>query len=296
MTNKQNTIAVFAFAALLMAMPLATGNVYGEEMDANLNASCGFSTANAENINFGSFSSTDVAATVGEEDAVFGAIAGSTASARVSVTVGDWYGTGTRATGTITLSSVSATDTVTVGTNTYTAVAGSASTLQFSIDGTDAADATALASIIRSTDSSNFNVSTGGSSTVDVQYIPRGTAGNSVVLSETGDGMVTKDSTSAIATALSGASDTVQKIMAGDTTKFTWSSTATQDTTYANKVAVTTVSTAQEILGGTDPNGSLYLAIMIDPSSATFETANLPYDGALTQLITITVESACDGT
>jgi len=309
--NTKNTTLVFVFASILMLMPFGSGNVFGEEMDASLNGSCGFTTSDAGGIDFGSFDSTDDAATVGEVDAEFPALNGTTSSARVSVSVGDWYGTGTRATGSITLDDAHDSFTysaglividvpasqVTVGSYTYIATDTVTSGSAFYIGGTDAQDASELASLIRSTDSENFNVSTGGTDTVSVEYITRGTPGNSIVLSENSEGttIITADASGdTTSNLLSGAVDTPQIIMNGDITKFTWDITGAQDTSYNNKTAIDTVDVSQEVLGGTDPSSSLFLAIMIDPSSATF--TNLPYDGALTQEITITVESACDGT
>lgn len=285
--NTKNTTIVLAFTALMMAMPLATGYAFAEEMDANLNAECGFTTTSAGSINFGAFSLDDTASAVGEEDASFPPVAGSTASARVQVTFADWFGTGTRATGTLTLVSVAAAETVVVGTQTYTAISGAPGALQFDISGDDAADALSLATIIRTTDNANFKVSNAGTNVVSLVAVTRGTAGNALTL--TGDTGVT-----ASAATLTGASNTPQLIMDGETTKFTWDITGAQTTTYANKVGITTLESSQEVLGGTNPAESLYLAIMIDPASATF--SNLPYDGPLTQTITITVESACDGT
>lgn len=283
--TKTNTTIVLAFAALLLALPFATGSAFAEEMDASLNANCGFTVTSAENINFGAFDLDDNAAAVGEEDAVFPFVVGSTASARVQVTFLDWFGAGTRAAGSLTLVGVAAAATVVVGSNTYTAVAGAPGALQFTIDGDDAADALSLATIIRSTDAANFKASTAGTNVVSLVPVLRGTGGNALTL--TGD-------TGATASGFSGAVNTPQLIMDGETTKFTWDITGAQTTTYANKVGITTLGTSQEVLGGTNPAANIHLAIMIDPASATF--SNLPYDGPLTQVITITVESACDGT
>jgi len=294
MTYKTNTV-VFAFAAMLMVMPLANSNAFGEEIDASLDADCGFTVTSAENINFGSFGAADNALAVGEEDAVFPSVLGTTASAIVSLSVADWFGTGTRATGTIELTGATvSTDTVTVGSNTYLPVASTTSGLNFDNRGDDIADAKELAIAIRAQDS-NFNVSTSGTSTVSVEYKTRGTGGNTIELSEVGTNIVTKDSGDVTTTnVVNGASSTPQKIMDGDTTKFTWDKTAAQNTSYLNKVGVITVGTPQEVMGSTVPGGNVHLAIMIDPASATF--SNLPYDGPLTQAITITVNSACNGT
>jgi hypothetical protein len=285
--TKTNATFVIAFTALMMAMPFATGTVFAEEMDASLNAACGFTTASAGSVDFGTFAATENAASVGEEDVVLPFVVGSTASARVQLTFADWFGTGTRAAGTLTLVSVAAAETVVVGTQTYTAVAGAPGALQFTIDGNDAADALSLATIIRSTDAATFKVSTAGTNVVSLVAQVRGTGGNALTL--TGDTGATASDTT-----LTGASATPQLIMDGETTKFTPSIVSAQTTTYAAKTAITTLGTSQEVLGGTNPAANIHLALMIDPASATF--SNLPYDGPLTQTITITVEAACDGT
>jgi hypothetical protein len=285
--NNKNTFIVFAFAALMMAMPFATGNAFAEEMDASLNSSCGFTTTSAESINFGAFSATDNASTVGEEDAVFPAVVGATTSARVQVTFADWFGTGTRAAGSLTLVNVADAETVDIGTQTYTATTSASSGTSFNINGNDAADALELANQVRITDSANIRVSTTGSNTLTLQAENRGTAGNSLTLTESvGDA-------GTVLTGFSGAVDTPQLVMDGETTRFTWSSSSAQTTAYAAKDTITTLGTSQEVLGGTDPAGSVHLALMVDPATAVFGAS---YDGPITQTITITVESACDGT
>lgn len=285
--NTKNTTFVFAFAALMMVMPLTTGIAFAEEMDASLNAACGFTTTSAGSINFGSFDAGDSASTVGEEDAVFPAVVGATTSARVQVSFADWFGIGTRAGGSLTLVNVADTETVAIGSQTYTATTSASSGTNFNINGNDAADALELADRVRATDSANIRVSTTGTNILTLQAENRGTGGNSLTLTES----VADAGT--VLTAFSGAVDTPQLVMDGETTKFTWDADSAQTTTYAAKSAITTLGTSQEVLGGTDPAGSVFLALMIDPTSAVFGAS---YDGPITQTITITVESACDGT
>jgi hypothetical protein len=268
-------------------MPFATGAVFAEDLDANLSATCGFSTSNIATVDFGTFSISDDADEVGEVEVQLAPVSGSSASARVSVTVADWFGAGTRATGTLTLSGMAVTETVVVGSETYTAVSEAPGANEFDISGDDISDAANLAAVIRATDAANFKVSTAGTNVVTIDSVERGTAGNSLTL--TGDTGAT-----ASGATLAGASDTLQLIMDGETTKFDMNVGSTISDTYANKRSVITLETAQEVLGGTNPAENIFFALMIDPESATF--SNLPYDGPLTQTITVTVESACDGT
>lgn len=288
--TKTNATFVIAFTALMMAMPFATGTVFAEEMDANLNAACGFTTTAAESVDFGTFAAADNAATVGEEDLVLPFVVGSTASARVQLTFADWFGTGTRAAGTVTLVGVADTETITIGTNAYTATTGASSGTSFNISGDDAADALELATRVRATDAATFKVSTAGTNVVSLVAQVRGTGGNALALAET----VTDAGTVLSGATLAGASSTPQLIMDGETTKFTPSITGAVSNSYAAKTGITTLGTSQEVLGGTNPAANIDIALMIDPASATF--SNLPYDGPLTQTITITVEAACDGT
>ncbi len=297
MTYKiKNATIVFAFAAVLLAWPMAASNVHADIVDANMNVECGFSTTNLAAVDFGNFVPTDTASTVGEEEIQL--TGNGASSARVFLTVEDWVTIGTRASGTITLLAADAADSVTVGTQTYDAVASATSGTDWDQRGDDAADAFELASVIRATDAANFKVSTGGTAVVTVNTVARGTAANGAVLSEdtTGSTIITRDSAGVTTeNDMDGAVSTALSIMNGDTTKFDILVGGTTTDTYANKRSITTVGTAEEVLGGTTEE-NIFFALMIDPASATFAAAALPYDGAVTQDITIAVDSACDGT
>ncbi|MCV0409924.1 hypothetical protein [Nitrosopumilus sp.] len=295
--NIKNATFVIAFAALMMTIPFATGTVFADEIDANLDANCGFSTSALAGLDFGSFTADQDAATVGEQEVQLTPVPDTVASARVSVTVDDWFGVGTRASGTITLASAAVGDTVTIGTTDYDAIAGPTSGTNWDQRGDDIADAAELAAAIRGNEGTVYKVSTAGTNVVTVNTVSRGTAQNTVVLSEdtTGSTIITRDSAASTSTnVLNGAVDTPQLIMDGETTKFDMNVGSTASNTYNNLRSVITLGTAQEVLGGTNPAQNIFFALQIDPASATF--SNLPYDGALTQEITVTVESACDGT
>lgn len=294
---------MFAFAALLLVWPVAISQANAEEIDASMSSTCGFTLGNiGTGVNFGAFDSGDDAAAVGEVEVELDFVADSFGSARVFVTVADWKTVGTRATGTIELTGATDTssDSVTIGGETYDAHATTTAANQFDISGSDVDDAVELAAAVRLTDAANFAVSTVGTNVVTVETIARGTAQNTgTVLSEdtTGARIVTKDSTgTTTSNDMDGAVDTALTIMNGDTTKFDMNVGSSITDTYANKRSVVAVDASQAVLGGTDPTKNIFFALMIDPASATFTASSLPYDGAITQEITVTVEAACDGT
>ena len=66
--NAKNTTIVIAFAAVLVAMPLANTNAFATEIDAEMGGACGFSLTNLATMTFGSFIRTDDTLTVGEQE------------------------------------------------------------------------------------------------------------------------------------------------------------------------------------------------------------------------------------
>lgn len=94
-----------------------------------------------------------------------------------------------RASGTITLVSC-ATDTVTVGKTTFTGTGTPTLSTHFETDGTDTADAAALAAAINAhADTSKVVYATSALGVVTVTALVHGTIGNHIVLSETGSTM-----------------------------------------------------------------------------------------------------------
>jgi len=117
--------------------------------------------------------------------------------------------TDVRASGTITLVNTVAGETVTVNGRTYTAVAGAAAnSSQFSIAGTDAADATALAAAIQAREDAldQATVSaTAAANVVTVRAVAEGTGPNAYGLTKTG-GISVSGATLANGTATGGIS------------------------------------------------------------------------------------------
>jgi len=302
MTYKiRNISIVFAFAALMLAMPLATPNAQAETVDANLGGICGFTTTNLESADFGTFTRIQSEDTTDFEEAItLTAGASNTASARVLITVADWFTTGTGATGTIQITDnglTADTDSVTVGAKTYLAKTTGASGDEFDIGANAVATAQNLATAIRASDSANYRLSTGGTDTITLETVAKND--NNDVLSENTGGarIETKDSAASTGTnVLNGAVSTPVLIIDGENTKFAFSASSSPTGAYSSKVSTVTLGTAQEVLGGTVPANNVFMTIEIDPDSATYNGAALPYIGPITQLITISVESACDGT
>jgi hypothetical protein len=298
--NTKNATIVIAFAAVLLAWPMAAQNAFaGDIVDANMNAECGFSTTNLASLDFGNFVPTDSESGNALEQEIQLDQNGAS-SARVLITIEDWVTIGTRASGEIEiLGAPTLDDEVVVGAKTYLAKTTGATGQQFDIGATNAETALNLATAIRTEDAANFKVSTAGTAIVTVNTVARGTALNTgTVLSEdtAGARIETRDSGDVTTTNdMDGAVDTALTIMDGDTTKYSILVGSTATSAYGAKVPILTVGAAQEALGGTTEE-NIYLALEIDPATATFNAAALPYDGAITQDITIAVDAACDGT
>jgi hypothetical protein len=302
MTYKiRNISIVFAFAALMLAMPLATPNAQAETVDASLGGICGFTTTNLDSADFGTFVRTDSESGNGlEESITLTAGATNTASARVLVTVADWFTTGTGAKGTIQITDnglTADTDSVTVGAKTYLAKATGAAGDQFNIGANAVATAQNLATAIRASDAATYRLSTGGTDTISLETVAKFDNNDPLSENTAGARIVTKDA-GAVTTSnvLNGAVDTAVLIIDGENTKFAFSASADPTGSYSSKVSTVTLETAQEVLGGTVPANNVFMTIEIDPATATYNAAALPYIGPITQLITISVESACDGT
>ena len=80
-----------------------------------------------------------------------------------------------------------ATDTITVGKTTFTGTGSPTTSLHFETDGTDTADAAALAAAINAhTDTSKIVYATSAVGVVTITALQKGLIGNHIVLSETG--------------------------------------------------------------------------------------------------------------
>ncbi len=277
--NKTKALSfVFAVAALMMVSPL-TAQLAHADGSASADPSCPVTIPGT--INMGSFAAgsdgTEVLSTMATPGTVDGTL---------ELSAADWIGVGTQARGTITLVGVVATDTVVVNSLTYTAVAGVKSgNTEFSIDTSMTAAATDLAASINARDTAAMDA-TGQLNAVLLRTDARGTAGNAFTLTEG----VANAGTTVFPTGgtLGGAEAAGVVHMQSEATKFviTTDGSTNAGITYANKnpigaAAVNTLLTANV---DTDQDVNLYMQISGD---GTLE--NLPYDGALTQVLTFTV-------
>lgn len=84
-----------------------------------------------------------------------------------------------------------ATDTITIGKTTFTGTGNPTTSLHFETDGTDTADAAALAAAINAhTDTSKIVYATSAAAVVTITAHTKGLLGNHIVLSETGSTIV----------------------------------------------------------------------------------------------------------
>lgn len=277
--NTKNTTIVFAFAALLMVMPLANSNAFGDG-DANLDPSCGVTTTN---IDMGSFSIGADGTEVETSWVTGGAVAGT-----LEVTAGDWLGVGTLSTGVITLTNVISTDIVTINGLAYTGVASGATEGQFNIGGDDIITATNLASSINADTRTGVTVvaqdltseSTGN--VVIVRATVLGTTGNSIDL-------VSSDSTMVVdAATLTDAEASGVTHMESTATKYaiTTDGTSSTGTSYAGKTALDADTVLKVLTSTVDPAQNVRISMHISGDGTLI---NLPYSGALTQTLSFTV-------
>lgn len=281
----KNTSIVFAFAALMMAMPLVNSNAFGDG-SSDIDNVCGFTTTNP--FAFGDFA---MGSTVTEQTVSFPAVADTTGSARFTVAATDWIGAGDRSSGTMTITTVSEDETVVVGGITYTAKDAPAGAAEFaSSDGagqTTATSAQSLADKVRTNDAT-VRASTIGTNVVSFAAETRGSGGDTKTLTAG-----TATSVAVSAATLANGGDNAVKHMEAEVTKFAITSDGSSSATvnYATKVAFNEAAVTKDMIGSTDPDNALSVSLEITGVSTVI---NLPYDGPLTQTLTFTV--ACSGT
>jgi len=145
MTYKTNAI-IFAFAALLVAMPLAANsNAFGDST-VTIPGECGITVPST--ISLGTLTK----GTVGVESSIVTIITDGNTPGTIDITAGDWLSTGTKSTGHLVLNNVVATNTVTINNVVFTATVattGAQDTTNFRVGATsDTTTATNLATSI----------------------------------------------------------------------------------------------------------------------------------------------------
>lgn len=280
--NKRKSSIVFAFAALMMVMPLTASNAFADG-SSDLDNVCGFTTTAP--FSFGDFAK---GSTVTEQTVSFPAVADTTGSARFSVAATDWIGAGARSTGTVAITTVAEDQNVVVGGVTYVAKDVPSLATEFLSTATNALDsAQSLADKVRANDAT-LRTSTSGTNTVTVSAETRGAGGDAKTLTAG-----TATSVAVSGATLTGGGGSPVKHMEAEVTKFAIKADGTSSAAvnYATKQAFNIATVSKEMIGGTDPDNALSVSLEI---TGVGTVINLPYDGPLTQTLTFTV--TCDGT
>ena len=276
--NYTKNTAIFAFVALLMALPLVSSNAFGAG-EVTIPGTCGFTAPAA--IDMGTLTSN----VIGTETAAFAFGTTGSTFGSLEVSAGDWLAAGSSAVGSISLDTVIITDAVLVDDQTFTATAATQDSTNFIVGGTDIVTAANLATAI------NLNAlddatATATENVVLVRTVTLGTAANSVVLS-TGDTTITIG-----AGGFGGAVAATTKVMESEVTRFSITITGVDPVTsaYADK--------SNEAMP-LDTAGDLVLVPLTDPAFDTkmrfhltgVGTILIPYSGDLTQ--TLTFSAVC---
>jgi len=266
---------IIVFAASLMSMPFANVDVFGDG-DATLDPSCPVTIPSS--INMGSFSigtdGTEVLSTMATPGTVGGTL---------ELSAGDWEGVGLSAKGTIVVSGIVADETVTVNSFVYTAVAGAKSgNTEFSIDTSDTAAATDLTASINSRD--GVVTATQNLNAILLKADALGTGGNAFTLAET----VTDAGTTVSGATFAGGEASGVVHMQAEATKYviTTDGTANAAVSYASKNAIGVDGVNTLLTANVDVGNDVKLYMQI---SGVGTLENLPYSGALTQVLTFTV-------
>lgn len=267
---------LFAFAALLLAWPM-TAQIANGDGSASVDPNCPVTIPGT--IAMGSFAAGSDGTEVLSQMATPGTVGGT-----LELQAADWIGVGTAARGSITLNNVIATETFTINSLTYTAVAGvKGSTSEFSIDTSMTAAATDLAASINARDTAAMDA-TGRLNSVLLKTDALGTAGNAFTLSEaTATSTVFPTDGS-----LDGAEATGVVHMQAEATKYviTTDGSTNAGIAYSAKNAIGVDGVNTLLTATSDPANDVRLYMQI---SGVGTLENLPYDGALTQVLTFTV-------
>ncbi|WP_371503712.1 hypothetical protein [Nitrosopumilus adriaticus] len=280
--NTKNRIVVFAFATLLMAMPLA--NSAFADGDATLDPTCGVTIPGT--ISLGSFSAGADGTEVESSMATTGSQAGT-----LELSASDWTGVGQNARGSVLLVGVVATETITINGLVYTAVAGAkADNTQFSIDTSMVAAATDLAASINADVRAGTLNDVSATSTENLVFLEQtvvGTGGDATTLAEA----VADAGTLISGATFTGGENSGVVHMQSEVTRYviTTDGTASTGVAYASKTPIEVASTNKVLTIPaelTDPAQNVRLSLQVS-GDGTLE--NLPYDGVLQQTLTFTV-------
>lgn len=269
MTYKINMI-VFAFAAILMAMPLANSNAFGAIAggSAELDSDCSLDVP--DYIDFGEFSVGTTPEAVPATINATGTVQGT-----IELVAGDWLGVGQNATGFITLNGVQKDDVVTVNGKTYEADGSTVGLIDFDHSNDDSITAGDLAEAITENDSALNAIAK--ANIVIVEAVTPGLAGNDIEMSTT-------SSTFTVDAKLQHGEEIGEMHMLAKTTRYDISVDGIPpiETDYNVK---TEVNVNKVIAQGTTPNVEIKINFQI---TGIDSLEALPYSGALTQVMTFT--------
>jgi len=278
MTYKTKAI-IFAFAALLVAMPLAANsNAFGAISGGTVTipGECGLTLPST--ITMGKLTK----GTMGiETDTITMPTTGNTPGT-LEIIAGDWLGAGTLSTGHLILKGVVATNTVAINGVTFTAIAAGATPVsdQFVVGGTDTITATNLATLINI----NGNVKVDASSTGNVVLLKSEAvgSGNAFSLAAGQSTIVTSDS------AMSAGEAPGAKYMESTNTRFSFTTNgvAPAVSTYALKTAFDEDNVLFVAIPATNSTKDTKMKFQLDGSGDNI-LVNKP--SGLTQSITFSV-------
>lgn len=268
--NTKTQVTVFAFAALLMALPFATSQ-NAQAADLVIEGSCGITVVGGSGgIDLGSI--TPDAESI-EYDVVV--TTDGTQVGSFEIEAADWLSSGTTSTGYLTLDTiVDTTSFVTINSETFTATAATQDVNNF-ISGSDSVSATNLATAI------NANTS------VDVTALA--TEGTVLLRSDTaeaaGEYTITSNDGTIVVGALTGSTEAGATIIQAELTKYDFTNTGTVpiSSTYASKTAVDVAGVNVIVIPSIDVDQDIDLQFQV---LGTLDDAT--FFGTVTQFITFT--------
>lgn len=273
--NTKNTIIVFAFTAILMAMPFAAQNAHAA--DIVISGTCGVTvTGGSVGIDFGTLAPSAESAEITVTVVTTGTVSGG--NFQISAT--DWTSIGTTATGYILLDTVIITDAVTINSETFTGHATNQNANEFVVGGTDVISATNLATSINA----NSSVDVTALASEDSVLLRSGTVDSAGEY-----GMTTTDSTITLSAAtLTGSTAPSAVIIQSELTKFDVTNTGTAPVTsaYSGKTALDVAGVNDIVISGIDVSQDVILLMQVQ---ATLDDA--AFVGGVTQ--TLTFNAVC---
>ena len=253
--NTKNTTIVFAFAAMLMAAPLAIGNAYAVGGDGEIDAACSIELPTS--IDLGTITP---GADTGE--ILVSIVTDGTIPGTFEIQMDDnWDGLGAKATGSIVIASDATGETFEVNSHIFLGVSGSTDAGEFDTSGSISAQATALATAIAaSTQSVTEDVGTdigvtafASENAVLLTATARDVGSNSITLTTTDAAILTISGGF-----LTGGAGVLQHLTAEQVRfEVVTDGTAAPASTYASKTALGAETVNTVLTTASDPNNNV---------------------------------------